>query len=160
GKVELLVMLGGNPVYTAPVDLRFAEHLDKVPLRIHCSMYEDETAALCHWHIPETHSLESWSDARAYDGTITIIQPLIAPLYAGKPLHEVVATLLGQTGSGYDMVRKYWEGQHTGGDFERFWRRSVHDGVVSDTALPAKEVSLKSFDWTVKKTEAKTASPL
>jgi len=160
GKVELLVILGGNPVYTAPPDLGFAKHLEKVPLRIHCSMYEDETAALCHWHIPETHSLESWGDARAYDGTITIIQPLIAPLYSGKSLHEVVAALLGQAGSGYDIVRKYWEGQHPGEDFERFWRRSLHDGLVSDTALPAKEVTLKSIDWTSKKTETKTASPL
>lgn len=157
GKVEFLVILGGNPVYTAPADLRFAEHLEKVPLRVHCSLYEDETAAFCHWHIPETHSLEAWSDARAYDGTVTIVQPLIAPLYGGKSLHEVVAALLGQTASGYDIVRKYWQGQHTDGDFERFWRKSLHDGLIEGTALPAKEVSLKSVDWAAK-TDAKSTS--
>ena len=91
GSVRILLMLGGNPVYTAPVDLGFAEQLAKVPLRIHSSLYEDETSAYCHWHIPETHYLESWSDIRAYDGTVTILQPLIAPLYSGKSSHEILS---------------------------------------------------------------------
>ena len=65
GKVDLLVIVGGNPVYTAPADLEFADALDKVPLRVHLSLYDDETSALCHWHIPEAHFLEAWSDARA-----------------------------------------------------------------------------------------------
>ena len=82
--VEMLVILGGNPVYTAPADLKFADHLAKVPLRIHLGLYQDETAALCDWHIPEAHYLESWSDARAYDGTASVIQPLIAPLFGGR----------------------------------------------------------------------------
>jgi molybdopterin-containing oxidoreductase family iron-sulfur binding subunit len=77
GQVAILVILGGNPVFTAPADLRFAEHLSKVRLRIHLSLYEDETSALCHWHLPKVHYLESWSDARAHDGTVTIIQPLM-----------------------------------------------------------------------------------
>ncbi|MBI1879985.1 MAG: TAT-variant-translocated molybdopterin oxidoreductase, partial [Chloroflexi bacterium] len=82
GQVELLLILGGNPVYTAPADLNFAEALDQVNFRIHLGLYDDETSARCRWHLPESHYLETWSDARTYDGTITIIQPLIEPLYA------------------------------------------------------------------------------
>ena len=95
GAVRILLILGGNPVYTAPVDLGFAEQLAKVPLRVHSGLYEDETSAYCHWHIPETHYLESWSDIRAYDGTATILQPLIAPLYSGKSSHEILACAAG-----------------------------------------------------------------
>ncbi|MGE0822186.1 MAG: TAT-variant-translocated molybdopterin oxidoreductase [Candidatus Binatia bacterium] len=145
GKVELLISLGGNPVYTAPADLDFVSLLEKIPFRVHCSPYYDETAEHCHWHIPENHSLESWSDARAYDGTISIIQPLIAPLYNGKSFHEVVAALVGQpSASGYDLVRSYWKEQRGEGDFERFWSRSLHDGIIADSALPAKRVSFKT----------------
>jgi molybdopterin-containing oxidoreductase family iron-sulfur binding subunit len=90
GQVQVLVVLGGNPVYDAPADLEFARRMEKVPLRIHHGLYEDETAERCHWHVPAAHPLEAWSDARAFDGTVTIVQPLIAPLYAGcKSAHEV-----------------------------------------------------------------------
>ena len=149
GRIEMLVILGGNPIFTAPADLRFAECLAKVPLRIHCSLYEDETAALCHWHLPEAHSLESWSDARAYDGTVTILQPLIAPLYNGKSFHEVLAALLGQPNPlGYDIVREYWKNQNLAGDFEHFWRKVLHDGLIEGTALPSKRVSFSGVkDW-------------
>ncbi len=147
GKVELLVILGGNPVYDAPVDLGFVAALEKVALRVQCSSHEDETAAQCHWHIPESHSLEAWSDARAYDGVVTVIQPLIAPLYGSKSHHEMVAALMDQTASGYELVRKYWEGQLSGGDFERAWRRALHDGVIEGTAFAAKAVSLTNGDW-------------
>ena len=87
------LILGGNPVYTAPADLQFADALAKVQLRVHLSLHDDETSALCHWHIPEAHFLEAWSDARAFDGTASIVQPLIAPLYGGKSAHEVLAAL-------------------------------------------------------------------
>jgi len=146
GSVKVLVMLGGNPVFTAPVDLRFAEHLAKVPLRVHSSLYDDETSAYCHWHIPETHYLESWSDVRAYDGTVTILQPLIAPLYRGKSSHEVLAALLGGFGdTTYDVVRNYWKTQKIAGDFEIFWRTALHDGVVAGTAFQPKAVKLKAL---------------
>ena len=109
GRVDFLLVLSGNPVYSAPVDLKFADALQKVGLRAHLGLYEDETAALCHWHIPETHFLEMWSDVRSDDGTVSIVQPLIAPLYNGKSAHEVIAAL-GTAGqrSGYDVVREYW----------------------------------------------------
>ena len=145
GSVRILLMLGGNPVYTAPVDLGFAEQLAKVPLRIHSSLYEDETSAYCHWHIPETHYLESWSDIRAYDGTVTILQPLIAPLYSGKSSHEVLSAVAGRAGeTSYDIVRNYWKGQKIAGDFESAWRKAVHDGVVAGTNFPPKAVQLKA----------------
>ncbi len=144
--VKVLVMLGGNPVFTAPVDLRFAEHLAKVPFRVHSSLYDDETSAYCHWHIPETHYLESWSDVRAYDGSVTILQPLIAPLYGGKSSHEVLAALLGGFGdTTYDIVRNYWKNQKIAGDFETFWRTALHDGVVAGTAFQPKTVKLKAL---------------
>jgi len=112
GTVSLLLILGGNPVYTAPSDLKFAEAMDKVPLRANLSQFHDETAALCHWHIPETHFLEMWSDVRGHDGTASIVQPLIAPLYNGRSIHEVVSTLsTAGVRSGYDIVRSYWSGQ-------------------------------------------------
>ena len=114
GRVEVLLILGANPVYTAPADLPFADHLLKVGMRIHLGLYDDETAELCHWHVPEAHFLESWSDARAYDGTVSIIQPLIAPLYDGKSAHELLAILLGQAGrTAHDIVHDYWKGQNS-----------------------------------------------
>ncbi len=142
--VQVLIILGGNPVYTAPADLKFASLLPRANFTVHLSPYENETSALCHWHVPETHYLESWSDVRAFDGTASIIQPLIAPLYGGRTAHELVSVLVGQPGrASYDIVRGYWQRQRRGGDFERFWRTALHDGVVPDSAAPVKQVSLK-----------------
>jgi MoCo/4Fe-4S cofactor protein with predicted Tat translocation signal len=145
GKVDLLIVLGGNPAYDAPADLNFAELLksNKVPMRVHHGLYNNETAELCQWHVNAAHELESWADARAYDGTASIIQPLIAPLYQGKSAIEFVALLNGQTdATGYDLVRSYWQKQHNG-DFETFWRKSLHDGWIEGTAFAAKPVTAK-----------------
>ncbi len=96
GKVDLLIILGGNPAYDAPADLNFADALKsgKTPLRVHYGLYQNETAELCQWHVNATHELESWGDARACDGTVSIIQPLIAPLYNGKSAIEFVIAAL------------------------------------------------------------------
>jgi MoCo/4Fe-4S cofactor protein with predicted Tat translocation signal len=147
GKVDLLVILGGNPVYDAPADLNFADALtnSNIPLRVHHGLYQNETAELCHWHVNQTHELESWGDARAYDGTVSIIQPLIAPLYNGKSAMEFVALLSGQSGAtGYDLTRAYWQKQHTGSDFEQFWRKSLHDGWIAGTAFGPKDLRFAS----------------
>ncbi|GAB4428017.1 MAG: TAT-variant-translocated molybdopterin oxidoreductase [Chloroflexi bacterium OHK40] len=140
GAVELLLILGGNPAYNAPGDLRFAELLAQVPLSIHLSLFVDETSARSTWHIPAAHSLESWSDARAFDGTASIIQPLIEPLYGGKTAHEILAALLGQPDARpYDLVRAYWEanGAFNGnGNFEAFWQGALASGVIAGTAAP------------------------
>jgi molybdopterin-containing oxidoreductase family iron-sulfur binding subunit len=176
GGVEMLVIVGGNPVYTTPADLKLdLNRLSKVKLRVHLNLYKDETSELCHWHIPEAHYLESWSDARAFDGTVSIIQPLIEPLYNGKTAHELLAAFSTQFDrKSYDIVREYWMGQKAGavgqgsgaverandgtqasspsGDFEQWWRKSLHDGFISGTgfsggtAFQPKSVSLKA-DW-------------
>jgi len=147
GKVDLLIILGSNPAYDAPADLNFADAMtsSKVPLRVHYGLYQNETAELCQWHVNQAHELESWGDARAYDGTATIIQPLIAPLYNAKSAIEFAALLSGQAdATGYDLVRAYWQKQHTGSDFEQFWRKSLHDGWIEGTAFTPKSVSAKS----------------
>jgi MoCo/4Fe-4S cofactor protein with predicted Tat translocation signal len=143
GKVDLLIILGGNPAYDAPADLNFADALQNgnIPLRVHYGLHQNETAELCQWHVPATHELESWGDARAYDGTVSIIQPLIAPLYNGKSEIEFVALLSGQAdATGYDLTRAYWQKQHTGADFEQFWRKSLHDGWIEGTTFQPKSV--------------------
>lgn len=114
GRVKLLVILGGNPVYNTPVDLKLnGERLNKVPLRVHLGTHYDETAEVCHWHVAEKHYLESWSDARAYDGTVSIIQPLIQPLYDSHSIHEVVQLFFKENfdQKDYDIVRSYWQTQ-------------------------------------------------
>src|SRR5688572_14322439 len=134
GAVSLLAVIGGNPAFTAPSDLDFARKMDRVPLRVHLGLYDDETAELCHWHVPQTHALEAWGDARAYDGTITIQQPLIAPLYPGcKSAHEVLAAFSARPSvKGYDVVREFWRASGAmGADFEKAWRRALHDGMVA-----------------------------
>jgi molybdopterin-containing oxidoreductase family iron-sulfur binding subunit len=116
GRVQMLVILGGNPVYATPADLKLDQaRMDKVNLRVHLSLYKDETSELCHWHVPEAHYLESWSDTRSYDGTVSIIQPLIEPLYGGRSAHELLALFSNQFDRrGYDIVREYWQGQMGG----------------------------------------------
>ncbi len=145
GQVDMLVVLGANPVYTAPADLKFTEAFNKVSVRVHLGLYQDETAALSHWHIPEAHYLEAWGDARAFDGTASIVQPLIAPLYAGRSAHELISALAGDaTRSGYDIVRAFWQTKSTAADFESAWRRALHDGVIDGTTLPPRQVTLSS----------------
>ena len=116
GKVDTLIVIGGNPAYNTPIDLRLdLNRLNKVNLRAHLSLYNNETSEICHWHIPAAHYLESWGDARSYDGTVTIVQPLIAPLYEGKTAHEMLA-LFGDNydRKTYDIVRDYWRTQAQG----------------------------------------------
>ncbi len=127
GRVDTLLVIDTNPVYTAPADMRFADRLSKVRLRVDLGLHADETAALCHWQIPMAHYLESWSDTRAADGTVTIIQPLIAPLYGGRTAHELVAALGRQSGqTSYEIVRAYWQE-----------RMAAPGGVQAATTTPA-----------------------
>ncbi|MCP3958984.1 MAG: 4Fe-4S dicluster domain-containing protein [bacterium] len=141
--VDTLVILGGNPVYDAPADLGFADALAKVKHSIHLSSYFDETSLAVHWHLPEAHFLEVWGDARAADGSLSAVQPLIAPLLEGKSALEVVAQLVyGEPRSGYDVVRETWLGVLGGESFERDWRRVLHDGVLAASASAPLEVSI------------------
>jgi MoCo/4Fe-4S cofactor protein with predicted Tat translocation signal len=146
-KVDVLVVMGANPVYDAPVDLNFGDALmnSGAGLRLHYGLHQDETAELCQWHVNAAHALEAWSDGRAYDGSVCLVQPLIAPLYEGKSAHELIAALMGQsTLTGYEIVRAYWQGQAKNSDFETWWRKAVHDGFVAGTAYPAKAVAAKT----------------
>ena len=138
GEVAVLVMLDCNPVYDAPANLDFDRHLDRVGLRVHLGLYADETAARSHWHLPMAHALESWGDARAFDGTASLVQPLIAPLYNGKTPTELVSVLAGggKGARGRDLVRAQWQGAHGSGSFDAWWRESLAAGVVSGSAAP------------------------
>ena len=137
GKVETLVILGGNPVYNAPADLTFSAALSKAPATIHVASHANETSFKCAWHVAESHLLESWGDARGYDGTVTIQQPLIQPLYESRSHIEVLDAMAQNPGRpGHDIVRDYWQGRTRAADFETWWRQTLHDGIVADTALP------------------------
>lgn len=173
-RVKMLVILGGNPVYNTPADLKIDLNRleNKVGLRVHLGQYFDETAEVCHWHVAEKHFLEMWSDARAYDGTASIIQPLIQPLYDGKSVHEIVQLFFRENfdKKDYDIVREYWQAQNistgqtaaaaanavgntntqtgaaTSGakTFEDNWRKAVHDGIVPNTAAASKTVAVNT----------------
>jgi molybdopterin-containing oxidoreductase family iron-sulfur binding subunit len=148
GAVEVLIVIGGNPAFTAPVELGLRDRLKKAKLRIRLGLYADETSQVCQWQVPETHFLETWGDARAFDGTVTIQQPLIQPLYGGRSAMQLLQSLTDQPEKPpYDVVKSYWNGQrlsqNTGADFEAWWRRAVHDGVVPGTALPTKSLAVR-----------------
>ncbi len=169
GDVETLIILDGNPAYTAAADVDFAGGLQKVKLSVHLSLYFDETSARCHWHIPASHFLETWGDARAHDGTASVQQPLIAPLYreTKSPL-ELLAAFLGEFNqNGDEIVRNFWQrnlgqlqsgrafeplltggvqiGRHAAGlqsDFDKQWRRTLHDGFLANSAFKPVDVAL------------------
>lgn len=146
-KVEFLLVLNANPVYDAPADIDVKGALRKAKLSAHAGLYADETAEWCHWHIPGAHYLESWSDARAYDGTVSMVQPLIAPLYGSHTDHEIIAVLAGRAGmSSHDLVRAYWRSQRPekGKAFEDFWETSLYEGFIANSTLPAITVSMQS----------------
>jgi MoCo/4Fe-4S cofactor protein with predicted Tat translocation signal len=144
GAVDLLLILGGNPAFTAPVELGMRDRLQKARVRAHLSLYDNETSDVCQWHLPEAHYLEAWGDARAFDGTVSIQQPLIQPLYSGRSAQQILQMFLEQPELGnYDIVKGYWAGQHKGADFEAWWRRVVHDGVMPNTALPTKTPAIQ-----------------
>ncbi len=149
GDVQTLVILGGNPAYTAPADLAFADALGKVPFSLHLGLYLDETAVMSTWHVPQAHFLETWGDERAFDGTATITQPLILPFYGGKSPIEVLAAAQGQAdANAYDLVRAYWKAQ-VSGSFDDFWRETVYRGVVAGTQAASASPQPGSFDVTL-----------
>ena len=204
GRVEMLVIVGGNPAYNTPADLKLDQNrLFKTKLRVHLSSHKDETSNLCHWHIPEAHYLESWGDTRSFDGTVSIVQPLIEPLYGAKTAHELLAVFSDQYDQkAYEIVRAYWRGHAgssgqvssqpspagnpqqaanqpspqsqstpqprpspqpqpsaSGGDFETWWRKALHDGYIPNSTLTARTVGLKSdFGTSLTEPSAPTAN--
>jgi len=143
GQVDTLIIIDANPVYNAPADLNVAGAMSGVGFTVRMGMHVDETSAQCEWQIPGRHYLESWGDARAFDGTITMVQPLIEPLYPqSKSPYQLFSAMLGQPDvSNYDLVRDYWVGE-VSTDFETFWKQVRHDGLIADSALSPLSVSV------------------
>jgi len=141
GTVQTLVILGGNPVFDAPVDLDFAAAMAKVPHSIALGHSVDETSSKAEWHIPHAHYLESWGDARAVGGTLSVVQPLILPLFGGRTTIEVLGLIVGgKDRPGYDIVRETWQAilgpNASQGEFETKWNRVLHDGLLAGSELP------------------------
>lgn len=147
GQVQLLLILGGNPVYNCPADLDFKSALRKVPLSIHLGLYPDETSRLTHWHVPESHFFETWGDARAFDGTVTILQPLVEPLYFSHSQIEVLDLFLQVPNwESQRIVRTYWENNSKAANFEQWWRTSVGKGLIQGSALPSIAPTLQQIN--------------
>jgi MoCo/4Fe-4S cofactor protein with predicted Tat translocation signal len=144
GKVELLLILGGNPVYDAPHDFDFVSKMKKVRTIVHLNSHYNETSEYSHWHIPEAHFLESWGEARTYDGTLSIIQPLIAPLYEASTAFEVLGAFTDKSDvTSYDAARQHLNTILTQGDAEENWRVTLNNGFVANTAFSPLSVALK-----------------
>ncbi len=138
GRVDTLLIIDANPVYDAPADLAFGDRLKRVTWIAHMGLYRDETARVAHSHLPMAHDLESWGDARAFDGTTTILQPLIEPLYQGRTPTQLLALLMGRPDlSSRDLVRSYWLSRIPPEGFEKWWEEALQRGVVPASAAPS-----------------------
>lgn len=153
-RVEMLVILGGNPVYTAPADTDFAAALQRIGrprpdgttqgMSVHLSQFVDETSSVVSWHVPMAHWLESWSDARTFDGTASIVQPLIEPLYGGRTAHEILTLFTDQLDQEpYETVRSFWQRQRPGIDMEQFFREALIRGTIPNTAAQPRQVRVR-----------------
>ncbi len=143
GAVSTLIILGGDPVYNAPADSNFETALSSVPLTMHLSSRVNETSKKVDWHIPQAHFLESWSDARSTDGTVSIVQPLIAPLFKAYTALELISLITtGKNQPGYEIVRSTWSELLGPLDYEKKWRRVLHDGLLKNSALPQRKPKL------------------
>ncbi len=146
GAVDTLVILGGNPAYNAPGDIDFVTALTKVPHSIHLGEYEDETSLLCKWHLPKTHPFEQWGDARAYDGTLCVAQPLIEPLHDGKSEVELLAILCGEKNpDAMALVKEAVKGSLDPMAVNAAWRRLVHDGILKGSSLKVVSPKVKAL---------------
>jgi anaerobic selenocysteine-containing dehydrogenase len=136
GKVDTLVILDANPVYDAPADLDFAAAMARVTLSIQLATYVDETAQHATFHAPALHVLESWGDARAFDGTAAILQPQTRPLVNGRTAVELIALIAGDAeATARELVRNHWR-RGTSGDFDAAWTGWLRKGLIDVTASP------------------------
>jgi len=150
GKVQTVVMLGGNPVYDAPADLDFGALLSKVPTSVHLSEYANETSQLATWHVPKAHFLEAWGDARTWDGTVTLAQPLVQPIYGGISSIEFLSLLLGDEKAGDELVRTTHEGKGN-------WKQLLHDGYIPNSAYAPAQVSVQGLSTAMPLTPSQQA---
>jgi molybdopterin-containing oxidoreductase family iron-sulfur binding subunit len=165
GVVDNILFIDCNPVYTAPAELEFSTVLARVKNKFSLGLFEDETSKLCDWHIPMSHTFETWGDAKAFDGTVTIQQPLIAPLYQSKSAIEVLSLFLSKEQTSYQIVQDYWK-KKWGSSFDSNWKKSVHDGVAGvfsetrNVSFQQKAISEKEKGSTANKMELMlTADP-
>jgi molybdopterin-containing oxidoreductase family iron-sulfur binding subunit len=157
GRVSTVVIFETNPVYGAPADLDFQRALGHAQQRIYFGLYENETSQACNWYLPATHYLESWGDARAYDGTLSFVQPLIAPLFQGRSLPEVLSMFLGDTErTGEEIHRDHWRKQRTARGFQDFWQGALRRGFIEGSAFPRTTVPPR---WDALLTEIGKAPP-
>jgi MoCo/4Fe-4S cofactor protein with predicted Tat translocation signal len=134
--VETLLILGGNPAYDAPADLDFKKSLKDVPNSIHLGLNYNETAELCMWHVPRAHYLEAWGDARAWDGTASVVQPLIEPIFGGKTIDEILAIVCDSPETTSDaIVRKTFAGLLGSGDSDLEYRKVLNDGLLKESGF-------------------------
>jgi Fe-S-cluster-containing dehydrogenase component len=143
GRVTHLLILGCNPAYASPAALKFGAGLKRVPFAVHAGLHYDETAELCTWHVPVEHELETWSDARAADGTTTILQPLVRPFYDVRSIHRIVSTMAGDPRDGHAIVEKTWRRQW-GDAFEDRWQEALLAGFVAGSENAAVSPGLAS----------------
>jgi len=144
GKVDWLIMLNSNPVYDAPADFDFKTAMGKAKISVHLGSHVGETGQEAIWHLPAAHYLESWSDVRSYDGTVSVIQPLIEPLYGGHTAHDFIQGMLDDPSiSAYTAVKQTWAVQLGKGDADLNWRKALHSGWIEGTAFD-KPASLKA----------------
>jgi molybdopterin-containing oxidoreductase family iron-sulfur binding subunit len=164
GKVDWLIILNANPIYNAPADLEFAAAFEKAKMTAHLGSHLDETGQNTQWHIPAAHFLESWSDTQAYSETVSIVQPMIDPLYGGKTAHHFFQALLDEPGlSPYEAVRVTWKSKLTPicagicsgpSDFEAAWRKALHQGWIDGTTSVSSQPYIKGVSF-----EAKVPAP-
>ncbi len=158
GTCSMLVCIGTNPVYDAPADLKFAELLasKKPKTTVHVGSHDDETGSLCDWHFPIAHDLEAWGDVRAHDGTVSLQQPLVAPLHGGASALEFLGLLDQHTSApnlvaardttfGYELVKTHWQGASQAADFDtNWWPKALHEGLVKGTEFAVESVTLNA----------------
>jgi len=153
GGVDTLLILGGNPAFDAPADLKFGDLIGKAKASVHLSSYRNETSALVGWHVPRADALESWGDLRGSDGTYGVQQPMIAPLHGGRTDAELVAHLAGERfWRAHALVRQTFRGL-VSGNFEQQWKNSLHLGVARDLAaqpVPEPKIALDAISAEVK----------
>lgn len=144
GQVDGLLMLGVNPVYSAPPALAFEKKLASVPFTVHCGQYADETGRAARWHLPAAHPLEAWDDARAFDGSVSLMQPTVVPLHGGLTAQQVLSAFDGAyRTSALSVLRDYWASRYGGEDFDHHWRTALREGMVPNTASATRRPRLR-----------------
>ena len=146
GKIKGIFILGSNPIFTAPKEYELEKYFAKLDFTAHLGLYYDETARKCKWHLPESHFLEAWGDIRSYDGSVTIQQPLLSPLYSSSRSQlELISAAFNKEEKGYELVKKYWKTSRIEIGFDSYWTKALDRGIMKGTAFPAISPSLKEF---------------